>query len=202
MDAFLANLQHTLRLFAIYEVNGALALLYVMWERVTALLTTAAFVLLIRPAPAEQRVWMVASGALAVLAALLVPPPIPLIITVMALAGVGAVYFDRFSPDALRWRVTGSLGMYALAALGYLAYSQYLAGVDAMTWAKTLGGQGEAAAALARGRSFVDTLATWGLWLIIPLGYFALLVQGVFIHPPGPGRPDDLITTVRTRGME
>ena len=96
----------------------------------------------------------------------------------MALAGSAAVAFDRFNPDGLRWRVAGGLALYAPAALAYLGYGSYLNTLDALAWAQALGGQGEAAAALAQGRAFVDTLATWGLWLILPLAYFSLLAQG------------------------
>jgi len=178
------------------------ALVYVLWEHITALLTAGAMASLILSAPPAQRTWIATTAVLAVLATLFSPPPVPLIMAVMALAGALAVWRDTFNPENLRWRLTGGLALYALAALGYLAYSRYLDGVDAMTWAKTLGGQGQAAAALAQGRAFVNTLATWGLWLIIPLGFFSLLAQSMFVHPPGPQQPDDLITTIRTRGQE
>ena len=193
-------LKETLSHLFIYEANGFLALVYVLWEHVTAILASGAMGYLILGAPPAQRVWMTATAIMAVLATLLAPPPVPLIMAIMALAGAVAVWRDTFNPDNLRWRLTGGLALYALAALGYLAYSRYLDGVDAMTWAKTLGGEGQAAAALAQGRAFVNTLATWGLWLIIPLGYFSLLAQSMFVHPPGPQEPGDLITTIRTRG--
>jgi hypothetical protein len=103
------------------------------------------------------------------------------------------------NPDALRWRVTGALALYALAGLAYLAYSTYLNGLDAAAWAEAIGGQDEAAATLSQGRAFLNTLATWGLWLILPLGYLSLLAQGALIHPPLPARPDQVISAVRTR---
>ena len=76
----------------------------------------------------------------------------------------------------------------------YLGYGGYLNGLDAAAWAESIGGQGEAQAALAQGRAFVSTLATWGLWLILPLGYFSLLAQGVLVHPPLPARPQETAT--------
>ena len=191
-----------LNLLLHYEVNGFLALIYVLWEHVTAILTAGSMIYLIVGAPIVQRTWITFTAVLAVLAALFAPPPVPLIMTVMALAGAIAVWRDTFNPENLRWRVTGGLALYALAALGYLAYSRYLDGVDAMTWAKTLGGEGQAAAALAQGRAFVNTLATWGLWLIIPLGFFSLLAQSMFVHPPGPQEPHELIATIRTHGQD
>ena len=88
---------------------------------------------------------------------------------------------------------------FLLAALAHLGYQAYLAGVDAAAWAQAIGGQGEASAALAQGRAFVETLATWGLWLILPLGYFSLLAQVLLAHPPLSAKPDEIITAVRTR---
>ena len=198
MDAIKEALTHLL----IYEANGFLALTYVLWEHGAAIVTAGAMSYLILGAPAAQRTWITATAILAVLATLFAPPPVPLILTVMALAGAVAVWRDTFNPDNLRWRLTGGLALYALAALGYLAYSRYLDGVDAMSWARALGGEGQAAAALAQGRAFVNTLATWGLWLIIPLGFFSLLAQSMFVHPPGPQQPGELISTIRTRGHD
>ena len=66
--------------------------------------------------------------------------------------------------------------------------------------AEAIGGQDEAQATLSQGRAFLNTLATWGLWLILPLGYLSLLVQGIFAHPPVPARPEETIAVVRTRG--
>lgn len=200
MDELITTAREILATAALYEVNGILVLLYVAWEHILAIITGSAFVALLAPAPEEQRPWITAAGGIGVLAAFLVAPPVPLILAAMAAAGAGAVYLDNFNPEALRWRVVGGLALYALAALAYLGYGQYLAGVDAAAWAAAIGGEGAAQATLARGQSFVNTLATWGLWLILPLGYFSLLVQGVLIHRPPQGRPDELVTAVRTRG--
>ena len=148
-----------------------------------------------------QRPWVLGIGVLALLAALCAPAPAPVLLAAMALAGAVAVAFDRFNPDALRWRIVGGLALYAAASLAYLGYGGYLAGLDAAAWAEALGGQGEAALALAQGRAFVDTLATWGLWLILPLAYFSLLAQGLLVHPPLPATPEQVINAVRTRGQ-
>ena len=48
--------------------------------------------------------------------------------------------------------------------------------------------------------AFLTTLATWGLWLILPLGYLSLLAQGLLAHQPVGGRPEATIAQVRTRG--
>lgn len=208
----IAYLVDALRTVLIWELNGLLAILYVLWEHGAALIAVAACTALLwwtppgrqsagRPEPfSGQRPWLIGLGALVALAAFLAPAPVPVLLMVMAVAGALAVRGDRFNPDALRWRVMGGLALYAGAALAYLGYHSYLAGLDALAWAEALGGRGEASQVLAQGRAFVDTLATWGLWLILPLGYFSLLAQGVLVHPPLPASPQEIITTVRTRG--
>ena len=136
------------------------------------------------------------------MAAFVAPAPAPLLLALMTSAGAGAVYAERFNPDGLRWRLAGGLALYAGAALGAQLYGLYLNTLDAQSWAQALGGQGEAAAALAQGRAFVNTLATWGLWLILPLAYFSLLGQGLLVHPPMATSPEQAITAIRTRGQE
>ena len=192
---------HLIRTLAVYEANGALAALYTMWEHAAAIAALGGMLYLSMEAPEEQRPWIAGVGVLAFLASLFSKAPVPAIMAVMALSGVGAVRLDRFNPDNLRWRIVGGVALYALAGLGYLAYSAYLDSVSAEAWAQALGGQGEAMTTLAQGQSFVNTLATWGLWLIVPLGYFSLLAQSLLVHPPS-GIPRDVITAVRTRGKE
>ncbi len=183
-----------------YVANGFLACLYVAWEESAALVTVAVFLWFLRGAPEGQRAWVAAAGGLAALAALFAPAPVPVLLTAMAGVGAGAVALDRFQPDALRWRVVGTLALYAAGALAYLGYSRYLEGVDAAAWAEAIGGQEQAQNTLAQGRAFLNTLATWGLWLILPLGYLSLLAQGLLAHPPLSERPEETIARVRTRG--
>jgi hypothetical protein len=55
-------------------------------------------------------------------------------------------------------------------------------------------------AQLAQSRAFLNTLATWGQWLILLLGYLSLLAQGLLAHSPTGSRPEATITQLRTRG--
>ncbi len=194
MDALISHVHTVLT----YTANGGLALLYTAGERAPALTILAAFLGFLRGAPPPQRAWMASAGALALLAGFLAPPPAPVLLAGMALAGLAAVSLDRFHPDALRWRVVGGLTLYAGAALAYLAYSRYLDGVDAAAWAQALGGQAAAQSTLAQGRAFLDTLATWGLWLVLPLGFLSLLAQGLLAHPPTGARPGETLARIRT----
>ena len=196
------GIREALRTVLIWELNGWLVTLYLLWEHVALLLILAAFYVLLRDAPREQRPWMWGATGLAGLAVTFAPRPVPGILTAMSAAAALAVRFDRFNPHALRWRAVGGLALYAGAALVYLIYGRYLAAADANAWAEALGGQGEAAAALAQGRAFLNTLATWGLWLILPLGFFSLLAQGVLAHPPTTATPEETIARVRTRGRD
>ncbi|MCB0114215.1 MAG: hypothetical protein KDD84_09000, partial [Caldilineaceae bacterium] len=162
-------------LITLYISNASLALSYVLWENLTPIAVAIAFVMLGWHAPVPQRGWIAGVGGLAVIAAAFAMPPVPVLLAVMAGIGLLAMHLDRFHPDTSRWRVMGALALYAGAALAYLAYNYYLAGVDAAVWAEAIGGQGEAQATLAQGRAFLTTLATWSLWLILPLGYLSLL---------------------------
>lgn len=199
VDAVVEAIRHHLHFLVVYEVNGLLVVLYTVWERIAAFVVLAAGGLLVWNADKNLRPWLAGAGGLAAVGALVAGPPAPFLLALMAVAGALAVRLDRFTPDVLRWRVAGGLALYALAAMGLEAYRAYLAGLDAAAWAAAIGGQGEAQATLAQGRAFVETLATWGIWFIIPLGYFSLLVQAFLAHPPAPGRADDLIETIRTR---
>lgn len=193
----------SVELFLTWLANGLLVVLF--WtlelERLFPLLTLPAVYLLVTQASREQRPFGLASACLAVLAAVVVPLPIPGIVAVMAWAGLIGVALDRYTPGTLRWRVIGGLALYGLAGLGWAIYSAYVATLSAEQWANTLA-TGEAASTIAQGRSFLQTISVWGLWIIMPLGYLVLLVEGIFIHPPMPAAPADLIHTVRGRPDE
>jgi hypothetical protein len=181
-------------------VNGVLAVIYVLFGHVFILLLLPPLAYLVGWAPREHRPWIAASGILALTAAGLVPPPVPLLLTLLASAGALAVRLDRFSPKALRWRATGGLALYALAALGFSGYAAYASRIDSNAWAGLVAG-GEAAAIVGQGRAFLSTLAVWGLWVILPVGYLALMLQGIFVHPPTSASPAALIHAVRGRGF-
>jgi len=199
VNDFFQQAQQWLKTLALYETNGLLAFLYVLWANGAALVAVAGCLPLLIYAPNVQRPWITGVTLVVMLAAFLSPAPVPILLAGMTVAGAGAVKLDRFNPDLLRWRVVGALALYAAAALAYLAYGAYLAGIDAAAWAAAIGGQDEAQTTLSQGRAFLNTLATWGLWLILPLAYLSLLVQGVLTHPPLATPPADTITAVRTR---
>jgi len=79
-----------------------------------------------------------------------------------------------------------SLGLYALVGLGYAGYRQLL--LPAMN-----------DPALAQGQAYISAIASIALYLL-PLGYLALLAQGLLVHPPVDGRADEIIFRYRSRG--
>jgi len=178
-----------LRTVVIWTVNGALAAAFAAADHAFALAALGGMAFLLGRAPSAQRPFLLSAGGLAVLAALLIPPPVPAVLAAEALAGALAVRIERFNPDALRWRAAAGIALYALAALGYRAYAAY-AGSLAV---------GEAASVAEQGRAFLETAAAWGLWLVLPLAYFGMLAQALLAHPPVPARPEEILLAVRSR---
>ena len=196
----LQQLLDTLITLAFHVLNGLLALLWVAWDHGSLLVAFSMCLVLYWKANPDRhsRPWMLATGVLASVAAGVAMPPVPVLLACMSVCGAVAVKLDRFNPDALRWRVAGGLSLYALASLAYLAYHQYLGVLDAEAWARQIGGQAEASHTLRQGRAFLDTLATWGLWLILPLGFLSLLAQGMLVHPP-LAAPARTLAQIRSR---
>jgi len=149
----------------------------------------------------EQRHWVALTSVLVVITAFVVPAPIPLILVVMVWAGAISIRTNRFNPISLRWRVNSSLEIYALTAIGFTAYAAYASRLSMDTWASVVS-SGEADAVITQGRSFLNRIAIWGLWIILPVGYLALLIQGAIVHPPTSSSPAELIHTIRARGRD
>ena len=187
-------------LWALWLINGLLAILYTLLDNVLLLLLLPPLLWLILSAPEEHRPWITASSILAILTAAIVPPPIPIILTLMAWAGAGVARLDRFNPTALRWRANGGIALYAAAALAFTAYSAYSRTLDIRSWTGIMEAA-EAGAVITQGKAFLNVIAVWGLWIIMPLGYFGLILQGLFVHPPMASSPENLIHLVRSRGV-
>ena len=63
-----------------------------------------------------------------------------------------------------------------------------------------------AATLIAGARGNVTTILLWALWLVVPLGYFSMLVQQVFINPMSIVNPlasaQDMLHALRMRGSK
>ena len=176
----------TLSLILLWLLNGLLILAYAAADHLLVLLLLPGLIWLAGSAPPEQGPRQILIGGLALVTALLAPPPIPLLLLVMALAGAAALPFEPFNRPALRWTVARGLGLYSLIGLAFLVYQTWLAGQPA-------GGD----TLLERGQTYVSALASIAVYAF-PLGFLGYLAQKVWLHPPTVRQPADLITGVRT----
>ena len=181
------NIVPTLSLFWLWLLNGLLVLAYLAADHLLVLLLLPVLIWLVGNAPAEQRPRQILIGGLALITALLAPPPIPLLLLAMAVAGAAALPFEHFNRPALRWTIARGLGLYSLIGLAFLIYQTWLAGQPA-------GGD----TLLERGQTYVSALAGIAVYAF-PLGFLGYLAQKVWLHPPTAREPGDLITGVRTR---
>jgi hypothetical protein len=116
------------------------------------------------------------------------------------LLGILAMPGQRFN---LLWYVKGGIAMYALAVLGSRLYLASTSQLTAEEWAALIGSRESAAAVIAGAQGSVTTIVLWALWLVIPLGYFSMLVQHVFANPMSLINPlqgaQDLVRHLRSQ---
>jgi hypothetical protein len=105
---------------------------------------------------------------------------------VMASAGLLATRLEQFNSAAARWNTVRGLALYSLVGLGFTVYQDLVA-------------HSTESSLLMQGQVYLSTIAAFAMYLI-PLGYLALLAQTLWAHPPVPGKPADLIHTIRSRG--
>ena len=132
--------------------------------------------------------------------------PVPWIGAVMWVAGLSAVLALSSQRFNLLWYVKAGIAMYALAVIGSRIYLGYTTHLTPDQWAALIGSSESAATVIASTRGNVTTILLWALWLIVPLGYFSMLVQQVFINPMSIVNPlagaQDLLRALRVRGSK
>ncbi len=170
-------------------INGFLVSLFFLMDRLPSVLLVPAATWFVMFTPAAQRGWAIGASVLAMAASLVAPPPVPIFLAVIALASVVALTLEHYNRPAALWNIVRSVSLYSLAGLGYtlwrsLGVSDSIQG-DAMT---------------SEGVTYLNAIIAIAMY-VIPLGIVALLAQSVLAHPP-VGRPDQIITTVRTRGKD
>jgi len=175
-----------LKLLLLWTVNGFLTLLWLLLDHFWSVSLLILLGVTVRNAPREQRSWTVGTGLLALTAGILSPFPVALLMGVMCLAGQTAVRLDRFNPQNTHWMMVRGLGLYALVGLGFTAYRTLL--LPALT-----------DPALIQGQAYLNAIASIALYLL-PLGYLALLAQGLLVHPPVQQGADEIIYHFRSRG--
>lgn len=129
--------------------------------------------------------------------------PVPWLGASMWMAGALIVLTVRMQEHTLLWNMKSGIAIYSLAVLGSRLYLAYTAQLSAQQWAALIGTSESAAAVIANTRGNVTTIILWALWLVIPLGYFAMLFQQVLINPMSLVNPlagaSELINRYRTR---
>jgi len=171
-----------------WTINGFLVIVYYAADHIQTLALAVAAILFAAYTEQEQRVWAVGSGALAILASLVAPAPVPLFLLIMSLAGWAGQWLEQYNKPAQRWNTIRGLALYAVAGLGFAMYRNF--------------GLGSSIAndpMMAQGAGYLNALIGIGMY-VIPLGWLAMLTQSIWAHPPAQGTPDALITTIRTRG--
>jgi len=174
---------------AIWVLNGSLAVLYTAaahWYLLVLAGGVIALYLSPQAGGAMQRRWLLGSGALLFAAAWMSMSAVGALAAGMILAALAALRLEQFNPRLLYWRVVQGLGLYGLIVLGVLAYHALIASAPPDF--------------LSAGQGYLEIVADIALYAY-PLGFLAMLAQAVFAHPP-VGRPEDLITTIRTRGKD
>jgi hypothetical protein len=129
--------------------------------------------------------------------------PVPWIGAAMWATGLIAVLALSSQRFNLLWYVKAGIAMYALAVIGSRIYLGYTSHLTAEQWAALVGSSESAATLIASTRGNVTTILLWALWLVVPLGYFSMLVQQVFINPMSIVSPlasaQDMLRALRMR---
>ena len=129
--------------------------------------------------------------------------PVPWIGAAMWTFGLLVALLVRQQETTTLWNVKSGILIYALAVLAGRLYLASTAQLSPEQWAALIGSSQSAAAVLAGTRSSVTTIILWALWLVIPLGYFAMLLQQALLNPWSLANPlagaNELIRRYRTR---
>lgn len=129
--------------------------------------------------------------------------PVPWIGAAMWGFGFLVLLLVRQQETTTLWNVKAGILIYAMAVLGSRLYLAYTAQLSPEQWAALIGTTESAATVIANTRSNVTTIILWALWLVIPLGYFAMLLQQVLLNPWSLVNPlvnaTEIIQRYRTR---
>lgn len=130
--------------------------------------------------------------------------PVPWIGTAMWVIGAVAVIVMQNQQFNLLWFVKTGIAIYALAVIASRLYLAYTVQLTPEQWAALIGSSQSAAAVINSTRGNMTTIILWALWLVIPLGYFSMLLQQVFLNPVSVINPvsgvQKVLETLRYRG--
>jgi hypothetical protein len=209
-----------------YLLNGLLFSLYWLMDIAPALVSmgcTAGLVLLVdqniqsraafrpgrggreivSPDPHTAQVMSISVGILWILSQWGMGAPVPWIGAAMWLFGLLALLVVHTQEPLMLWNVKSGIAIYALAVIGSRLYLAYTAQLSPEQWAALIGSAESAATVISNTRGNVTTIILWALWLVIPLGYFAMLLQQIFLNPMSLVNPlasaHDLLQRYRVR---
>ncbi len=100
-----------------------------------------------------------------------------------ALGLVAVMLSEGHQRDNSLWFIKSGVILYSLAVIASRIYLNYTAQLSPEQWAGLLGSTDTAAAVIANTRSNVTTIVLWAVWLVIPLGYFSMLIQQLLVMP-------------------
>jgi hypothetical protein len=169
----------------VWIANGFLVLVWLAVDHLWVVLLVPLLGYAVLRAPEGQRSWTLAVALLSLLAGVAAPFPVALLLGIMVLAGLAAARIERLNPQNTHWTMVRGLALYALVGLGFSAYRTWL--LPALD-----------DPALVQGQAYLSAIASIALYLF-PLGYLALLAQGLFVHPPVQGEADEILFTFRSR---
>ena len=172
----------------VWLLNGVLVVLYSLVLHWQAALLAPVLAWLCLSGPEEHRPWAVGIAVAAMFSAVMAAQPVPLLLLVIALSGSSALFLERINPAALHWRIIAGIALYTLIGVGVTAFQVYL---------ENIAGEN---LLVAQGQAYIGILAAVGLYGF-PLGFLALLAQGLLVHPPLPGKgsPEELIHQLRAK---
>ena len=172
----------------VWILNGLLVLLYVAVERWAFLALAGLCSVILLRAPGEQRPRTLGALALALIAGILAPFPVPFFLLAIAGAAVIMPYIEHYNRPAIQWQGVGALGLYALIGIGFSLWTTLHVG-------QTLA----ADPMMSQGSVYLNAIIGIAMY-VFPIGFLAWSAKSIWAHPPAPGSPDQIITAVRTRG--
>jgi len=170
----------------VWLINGVMALVWLLTDHLWQVGLAGALGYAVLHAPETQKQWTLGVAFLALLAGIFAPFPVSLFMLIMTIAGVIAVRLERLNPQNTHWTMIRGLGLYALTALGFFTYHELI--LPSMS-----------DPTLVQGQAYINAIASFALYLV-PLGYLALLAQGMLVHPPVQQDPSEIIYRLRSRG--
>ena len=99
----------------IWTINGFLVIVYYAADHIQTIALAVAAILFAAYTSKEQKVWAVGSGAMAILASLFAPAPVPLFLLIMSLAGWAGTWLEQYNKPANHWNTIRGQALYALA---------------------------------------------------------------------------------------